>query len=149
MCEPDNPSDLQSTDILAACVGMTVIQHANYLFRRKQAYEALHPQTRHGGPHHPLPANTKLDSHPPPPSFATAAGTLFGCTPRVIQRLIRIAREIPQDLQAALSSTPIANRHLDLYRISLMEPSEHRELLALLDASADPPPTLDMLTGRK
>ena len=145
MCEPDNRSDLLSTDILAACVGMTVIQHANYLFRRKQAYEALHPETRHGGPRQPLPAN----ANPPPPAFATAASTLFGCTPRVIQRLIRIARDIPQDLQAALSATPIANRHLDLYRISLMEPSEHRKLLALLHASTAPAPTLDILTGRE
>lgn len=146
MALPDTPPELLSTDILSFGAGMTVMQHANCLLDRKHAYEALHPEIRHALPCHQLPTNTNLRYNPGPPDFATAAGTLFGCTPRVVQRLIRIAQGIPQDLQAALSSTPIANRHLDLYRISLMEPPEQHELLALLKSSSQPAPTLDILT---
>ena len=147
MREPDNPPDPLCADSFIVCAYMNVIEQANFLLTRKLAYEALHPETRHGGPRHPRTAG--FDHAARHPSFAAAAGMLFGCTPRVVQRLIRIARDIPGDLQAALSATPIANRPLDLYRISLMETPDQRDLLARLDAAARPAPTLDILTGRK
>ncbi len=80
------------------------------LARRKEIYEALHPETRHGGAGRGRPKKSPQneDSNAPTPSFTQDTARQTGRTPRSVQRDVAIGRAIPDDVAEAIASTPRA-----------------------------------------
>ena len=125
------------------------LDRCRFLARRKNIYERLHPETKHGahlmwprGPHRktdPQPSTERA------PSFVenTAASTPWA--PRTIRRSTRIGERISPDLQSALADTPIARRTRDLESIADMKPEKQQELLQHLQDAEQPPPSLSAL----
>lgn len=129
----------------------TPLDRARFLTGRKEAYERLHPETKHG-------ANLVLPrwqhEKKPPERASSFVENTAASTPwsrRTIQRSTRIGSLIPADLQAALAGTPIARRTTDLERIAGMKPDKQELLLKRLQDAEQPPPSLSalMTDGRR
>ena len=125
------------------------LDRCRFLAKRKEIYERLHPETRHGA-NLVLPPwqHDKINGLPPAeraPSFVedTAASTRW--SPRTISRSTRIGERISPDLQAALADTPIARRTVDLERIADMKPDGQRDVFDRLTKAAETPLSLSAL----
>ena len=125
------------------------LDRCRFLARRKEIYESLHPETKHGAnlvwPRWPHEENDTPPSFERAPSFVenTAASTPW--SPRSIRRSTRIGQRLSPDLKAALSDTPIARRTRDLESIADMKPGKQQELLQRLQDAERPPPSLSAL----
>ena len=133
--------------------------HKSLFFaRRKEVYERLYPESRHGGdrksleykenrewPNRPLAQDAQDSSETRAPSFVddTAASTPW--SPRTVRRYTRIGERLDPDLLEALASTPIGHRTGDLERIADMDPEDQQNLLARLQSAEGPPKTLAAL----
>ena len=115
------------------------------LARRKQIYEQLHPETKHG-------ANLGLQNRHAgdsgterAPSFVESTAALTLWSPRTISRFTRIGERLSPDLQAALADTPLAHRTRDLEDIANMDADEQQMLMKRLHDAEQPPPSLSAL----
>lgn len=109
---------------------LTVLERAEQIARRKNIYEALHPETKQykaGGTAKSArargePANVKL-------SFARDAAFKTRVSPRTIERSVQIVSSIPRDLRDRLKKTVIADSRTDLMLLARMAPSEQRAVV--------------------
>ena len=135
------------------------IDKAHFFATRKEIYQRLYPETKHGGdrksleyrdningPQWPLDPNSRDLPRNRPLSFAedTAASTPW--SPRTIKRYTRIGERLNPDLRKALSGTPVGRRLNDLERIADMKPDKQQELLVRFQESERPPVSLAALT---
>lgn len=107
---------------------LTALERADHLKRRKEIYEALHPQTRNGaqgGGRNGVGTRTRTESEIVSFSVDTAAKSKL--SERTIQHDVQIAADIPQQAKEALSKTPVANRKTDLLKIARMEDEKERD----------------------
>ena len=125
------------------------LDRCRFLAKRKEIYERLHPETRHGA-NLVLPPrqHDKINGLRPAeraPSFVedTAASTRW--SRRTISRSTRIGERISPDLQVALADTPIARRTVDLERIADMRPDAQQDVLDRLTGTAQTPLSLSSL----
>ncbi len=125
------------------------IHKAHFFATRKDIYESLHPETKHGAnlvsPTWRHDENASAPSFDRAPSFVedTAASTPW--SPRTIQRYTRIGERLDPDLREALTYTPIGHRTQDLERIADMDPEEQSRLLDRLRAAEQAPKSLSAL----
>lgn len=125
---------------------LTQLDRCRFMRTRKEIYERLHPETKHGA-HLKLPPwqHWEGDASPSPeraPSFVenTAASTPW--SPRTIARYARIGDSLSPELMDALSGTPIARRTRDLEDIADMDADKQQELLKRLQDAERPPVSL-------
>ena len=128
---------------------LSPLDRCRFLAKRKDIYEQLHPETRHGA-HLMLPRwqHGEINGLRPAeraPSFVedTAASTRW--SPRTISRSTRIGERISPDLQVALADTPIARRTVDLECIADMKPDAQQDVLNRLTRAAETPLSLSAL----
>ncbi|MCY4318035.1 MAG: ParB N-terminal domain-containing protein [Alphaproteobacteria bacterium] len=129
---------------------LTQLDRCRFMRTRKEIYERLHPETKHGA-HLKLPPwqHWKEGASPLPervPSFVdnTAASTPW--SPRTIARYARIGDSLSPELMDALSGTPIARRTRDLEDIADMDAGKQQDLLMRLQDVERPPVSLAALT---
>ena len=125
------------------------IDKARFFAKRKEIYEQLHPETRHGA-HLKWPEWPHLENRASPStervrSFVddTAASTPW--SPRSIRRYTRIGERLDPDLREALATTPIGRRTVDLERIADMKPDRQRDVFDRLTKAAETPLSLSAL----
>ncbi len=125
------------------------LDRCRFLARRKEIYERLHPETRHGANLvSPSWRHLRNDASPSTGRALSFVEDTTASTPwssRTIQRSTRIGERLSPDLQAALAETPIARRTLDLQRIADMTPDKQEDVLQRLETSQQPPPSLSAL----
>ena len=94
--------------------------------RRKEIYEALHPETKQGGlpgkPGGGKGAKTETVS-----SFADDVAMKTGLTPRTIRQYVQIATNLSDEAKAVIRETPLADRKRDLLAISRLPRDGHQE----------------------
>ena len=135
------------------------IDKAHFFATRKEIYQRLYPETRHGGdrksleyrdningPQWPLDPNSRDLPKNRPLSFAedTAASTPW--SPRTIKRYTRIGERLDPDLRKALSGTPVGRRLKDLERIADMDADKQQDLLQRIQNAERQPVSLSALT---
>lgn len=79
---------------------LTPSERAQFTRRRKEAYEALHPEARHGSNQH---TRTGQDVH----SFAEATSTATGVDPRTVRRDAERGQKISNEVLDLIKSTKI------------------------------------------
>ncbi len=125
------------------------LDRCRFLARRKEIYERLHPETRHGA--HLMSPSRRHSRNGASPSTDRALSFVEDTTAstpwssRTIQRSTRIGERLSPDLQAALAETPIARRTMDLERIADMKPDKQQDLLQRLQTAPQPPQSLSAL----
>lgn len=129
---------------------LSPVDKAHFFATRKDIYQRLHPETKHGA-HLKWPSWPHSGEGAPPspdraPSFVedTAASTPW--SPRTIRRYTRIGEQLDPSLREALAATPIGRRTLDLERIADMDADKQQDLLKRLQDAERPPVSLSALT---
>ncbi len=125
------------------------LDRCRFLARRKEIYERLHPETRHGAhlmsPRWRHSRNGASASTERALSFVEDTTASTPWSSRTIQRSTRIGERLSPDLQAALAETPIARRTVDLERIADMKPDKQQDVLQRLQTAKQPPSSLSAL----
>ena len=101
---------------------LTALERAELMARRKEIYEALHPEAarpRGGRP----PKNG--DGMSP---FSLNAAGLVGCDQRTVQTDVQIATAIPQDVRDAIRSTTLADHKTDMLKLAREDEATQRKL---------------------
>ena len=86
-----------------------MLERGEHLKRRKEIYEALHPETGRGGDlgNQYTGGKPRLNETV---SFSQTASSLAGASPRTIQQDVQIATQIPADVRDAIRDTPLADK---------------------------------------
>jgi N6-adenosine-specific RNA methylase IME4/ParB-like chromosome segregation protein Spo0J len=110
-------------------VDLPVLERAEALARRKKLYEALHPEARRGaaGGHGKARAR-RGEPASDTRSVAAQVASRAGVSTRTIERQIRIAERIPEDLRRRLRGTPLEDDQAALLRVAKMT-LEHQEIV--------------------
>jgi len=113
---------------------LTVLERAEQLARRKEIYEALHPEAKpvtvRGGPGR---GNKTSDTMSSVLSFSEDTATKTGLSPRSVQRDVQIATRIAPDVRDALRDTPIADSKRDLLALASVDEDTQREALQMIE----------------
>jgi len=81
---------------------LTVLERAEQLARRKEIYEALHPEARRGGDRRSEDFKTKQFRFE---TFATNTAAKTGLSPRTVQHEVQIATRIAPDVRLSRAVT--------------------------------------------
>lgn len=144
---PPDEARLVEIDENLARAELSALDRARFLAARKEIYERLHPETRHGGARAGKQA-ANLATCSEPAAFAEDAGQRTGLSQRTVRRAVRIGTELAPELANALDGTPLADRQRDLERLAGLPPEEQRRVAKRIRASGEPPKTLDAAVGR-
>lgn len=103
----------------------TVLERAQAVQRRKELYEAMYPETRHGG----APGKAgggKVAKEGNLHSFAEDTAEKTGVSSSTIRRASQIASDIAPDVQEAIADLPIADVQKDLLELARLTADEQR-----------------------
>jgi ParB family transcriptional regulator, chromosome partitioning protein len=108
---------------------LTALEHAEQLARKKEIYEALHPETKQGhGPGRGHHEKKRKEFG----SFADDTTSKLGCTPRTIQQAVQIARSLSDRTKEIIRPPPIADNKGELVRLMQLPPERQEAIAALL-----------------
>jgi len=110
---------------------LTVLERAEHLRRRKEIYEAKHPEARRpqGGRR---PKNSEIIS-----PFSEATATKLGVSPRTIQQEVQIAEKLADDVKEAIRGTPLEDSKKDLLELARKSQEEQKKTVAQLIVSSN------------
>ena len=104
---------------------LSELDRATFLARRKEVYEALHPETKHGA----APNGGKDDKLGIfAPSFNEATADKVGLSPRTIARSITRYKHIMPDVREKISCTWLADSGVQLDALAKETPDMQRQI---------------------
>jgi N6-adenosine-specific RNA methylase IME4 len=110
---------------------LTVLERAECLMRRKELYEAKHPETRRGG--RPGKAGGgKVPKSASIASFASDAASRVGSSGRTIQQEVQIAERLHPDVKRTIRDHALADSKVELLRLARMEPDKQRAVVEVV-----------------
>lgn len=127
---PDDEAELIELDENLARSPLTVFERAEHLERRKQLYERLHPETKHGG----APGKSgggKKAKDATVASFAEDTFTKTGLSVRTIQDDVKIAR-LHADAKQAIRGTSLEDQKRVLLQITRIPPEKQAAVATAL-----------------
>ncbi len=135
------------------------LDRAVFLHSRKQAYEELYPETKHGAvggkPQEIIENETISFSNQrqgDTMSFADSTAELIGLTGRTIQLACRIAENIPAEHRDLIRGMDIFKKQNELLKLAGFGPDVQKKLIAKLSEDDSPAKSVDaaaqMLSGK-
>lgn len=112
---------------------LTRLEESEHLRRRKEIYETLYPETKKGKSQ-AAAMNRRLGhkvSDKMAPTFSEDAARETGKSRRTIERSVKIATEISDELKEQLHGTPLANHQSELLKLAGLEPEEQQAVVSL------------------
>lgn len=107
---------------------LTVLERAEHLKERKEIYESLNPETKHGaagGTAKKRNNATVADSATvEKKSFVTDTAEKTGIAERTIREDVTIASDLDDEAKEAIRNTPIADAKTELVKLARMEPEK-------------------------
>jgi ParB family chromosome partitioning protein len=106
---------------------LTALEQSKALARRKQIYEAIHPETKRGGaPGKPGGGKKAKDDNMS--SFAADTAAKTGSTSRTVQRDVALANSIPDDVAEKIANTPVADNKAELKALGKLPEAQQRDV---------------------
>ncbi len=99
---------------------LSALEEGQALKRRKEIYEALHPETKKGAQGGRGGKKNESDNL----SFSKDTAAKTGKSERTVQRQVAVAENLDESVQEELKDTPIANNQSELERISKLPKDE-------------------------
>ena len=117
----------------------TVLERADVLNRRKEIYEALHPQTKRGAMGAAKPkalrnvtAQSAITLNQP--SFVKDVSKKTGLAERTIRKDIQIAKGIDPLAREIIRRTPLGNKKTELLQLARLKSEEQRQVAMRVEA---------------
>lgn len=108
---------------------LTVLERDRQMLRRKEIYEARHPEARsineRGGPGR---GHKKTTDNLSAVSFTDDAAARLGVTPRSVRRSVQVARDITPGVQEIIRGTPLEDNQDKLLKIAKTPPARQEEV---------------------
>lgn len=96
----------------------TVIERGDKLQERKEWYERLHPEARHGGDRRSEAVRSSSNNYNSVPSFVESASSVTRESPASIYQDIQIARNLAPEVKARIARTPLADQKVGLLTLA-------------------------------
>ncbi len=127
------------------------LDRAVFLFERKAAYEALHPETKHGGDR----GNQHTGGKPRQDemisfwrSFGKDTAERIGLSERAIQYALEIAKKLSPEVRARIAGTWVAKKQSELRALVKVEPAKRLAVIDLLLAEDNAVTTVKAAAAR-
>jgi ParB-like nuclease domain len=108
---------------------LTILERGEQYRRRKEIYETLHPETKHGNGPGRGNQEKKRNQFV---SFTADTASKIGCTPRTIQQEVQIATKLSNEVKESIRSLPIANKKNELLALSRLPHKTQEALVSQL-----------------
>lgn len=110
---------------------LSELDRATFLARRKELWEALYPQTKHGGTRRgdQVAKNDDLVGTALAQRFSADVAAKLGLSERTIQRAVKRHEALAEDVRKRLANTCFANRGTDLDLLATFTPEQQRDIL--------------------
>jgi DNA modification methylase len=122
----DRTAELAAIDENLVRAELTVLERADYLRRRKEIYEEMHPEAVRPKGDRP-PKNRETVS-----SFSRDAAKKTGVSSRAVEKDVEIASKLTEPTKRILRPTEVANQTTVLARLARLEPREQLAAAKLL-----------------
>ena len=113
---------------------LETLEFGKLLLRRKEIYEMLHPQTKHGGDRKSQKIKSSKCAFDPAPSFVDDTAEKLGVHRSTIKRQIQIAKNLTPETKEIIQDTGCKVKQKDLLKLSHMEPEQQERAAAQLAA---------------
>jgi ParB-like chromosome segregation protein Spo0J len=114
---------------------LTVLERAEQMSRRKDIYEAIHPETRRGvagGKARQGKVNEML-------SFADDTASKTRSSARTVQHEVQIAEQISEEVKQVIRGTPVEDRKADLVKLAqIKDKAEQKRVAEVVTQSPTP-----------
>ncbi len=113
---------------------LTPLEFGELLLRRKELYEALHPETKNGGDHSSAESRTSKCRSAPVSSFAQDTAEKLGVGRRTVERQVQIAKRLTPETKGIIRGSAVPVTRKEALALSRLEPGPQAEAAALLAA---------------
>lgn len=111
---------------------LPVLERGRQLARRKELYEALHPEARQHVRGGNVKAAAATERISPAPAFATDAAAKLGTSDRTVQEEIRIATALAPDAAELVRGTPLEDEKVRLMELTRLPLDQQGAVARLL-----------------
>lgn len=102
------------------------------LLRRKEIYDSLHPESKHGGDRKSEKIKCAQCALDPKPSFANDTAKKMGVSPSTVRRHLQVARDITTEAKRILQESGTSISQNEAVKLSRLEPKRQEEAAAML-----------------
>lgn len=110
---------------------LTAVEQTKALARRKEIYEALHPETKAGAKPGKKDAG-KRDKGDKASSFVEDTAQKTGKSRRSVQRDVALGEAIPDEVAELIKDTPVADNKSELKKLAKLEPEQQKLVAQML-----------------
>ena len=117
---------------------LSVLERAEHLERRKDIYEEMYPQTKHGANVQNLKQGSSIPevaisaTSEKKDSFVESTSKLTGDKPRTIYQDISISKNLTPEVKEIIRNEPIADKKTELLKLAKHEPEQQKEIVEKL-----------------
>lgn len=113
---------------------LSALEYGEILLRRKEIYETLHPETRHGGDRKSDEIKTTKSRFENVKSFVQDTADKLGVVPRTVERQIQTAKNLVPEAKEIIRDTDTKLSKKAAMKLSRLEPEQQKEAATLLAA---------------
>lgn len=113
---------------------LSALEYGEILLRRKEIYETLHPETRHGGDRKSNEIKTTKCRFENVKSFVQDTADKLGVVPRTVERQIQTAKNLAPEAKAIIRDTNTKLSKKAAMKLSRLDSEQQKEVAALLAA---------------
>lgn len=111
---------------------LSTLEYSEMLLRRKEIYEMLHPETKHGGDRKSEEIKTTKCRFDSTKSFVQDTAEKLGVVPRTVERQIQTAKNLTPETKEIIKDTDTKITKRTALKLSRLEPKQQKEAATLL-----------------
>ena len=127
-------AELAEVDENVVRKGLSAVEYSDLLLRRKEIYEALHPETKNGGDQKSEKIRTSKCRSDSMKSFVQDTAEKLGVGRRTVERQIQTAKNLTTEAKDIIRDTGTKITQKDDLKLSRLEPEQQRDAASQLAA---------------
>ena len=127
-------AELAEVDENVVRKGLSAVEYSDLLLRRKEIYEALHPETKNGGDQKSEKIRTSKCRSDSMKSFVQDTAEKLGVGRRTVERQIQTAKNLTTEAKDIIRDTGTKITKKDALKLSRLEPEQQKDAASQLAA---------------
>jgi len=127
-------AELAEVDENVVRKGLSAVEYSDLLLRRKEIYEALHPETKNGGDQKSEKIRTSKCRSDSMKSFVQDTAEKLGVGRRTVERQIQTAKNLTSEAKDIIRDNGTKITKKDALKLSRLEPERQKEAASQLAA---------------